>query len=204
MRSRLLSLCGTREKLFIARCPLLSKNSRNILLSSFTPYFFTLLLPPYYHCLLYRTGNSWILPDRPLCAVCIFLVSELLATDNSRVCECCKNNGFYGISNQTCCDCCDNNFLLMFRNKINSSLYLTIGKDNYQDLNRQEHMVPACFHGLRIANRQHANPAFSHLFLFPVQNGFVALCKFIDPLPCDVPQGTDIFQFFQCTAILSF
>lgn len=28
---------------FIARCPLLSKNSRNILLSSFTPVLFTLL-----------------------------------------------------------------------------------------------------------------------------------------------------------------
>ena len=41
--SKLLSLWGTREKLFIARCPLLSKNSRNILRSSFTPYFFTVL-----------------------------------------------------------------------------------------------------------------------------------------------------------------
>ena len=77
-------------------------------------------------------GSGWILQNRVLCALCVFLVSELLATDNSRVCECCKNNGFYGISNQTCCDCCHNNFLLMFRNKINSSLYLTIGTYNYQ------------------------------------------------------------------------
>src|SRR5699024_5356462 len=38
MSSKLLSLWGTREKLFMARCPLLSKNSRNIFLSSFTPY----------------------------------------------------------------------------------------------------------------------------------------------------------------------
>src|SRR5699024_6181726 len=36
--NKLLSLCGTREKLFKARCPLLSKNSRNIFLSWFTPY----------------------------------------------------------------------------------------------------------------------------------------------------------------------
>ena len=50
IRSKLLSLCGTREKLFIARCPLLSKNSRNIFLSSFTPYFcmvFSLLVTDY-------------------------------------------------------------------------------------------------------------------------------------------------------------
>ena len=49
IKSRLLSLCGTREKLFIARCPLLSKNSRNIFLNSFTPYAFTL------HILLHLT-----------------------------------------------------------------------------------------------------------------------------------------------------
>ena len=40
---RLFSPCGTREKLFITRCPLLSIKSRNILRSSFTPYFFMLL-----------------------------------------------------------------------------------------------------------------------------------------------------------------
>ena len=40
IKSKLLSLCGTREKLFIFKCSLLSKNSRYILLSSFTPNFF--------------------------------------------------------------------------------------------------------------------------------------------------------------------
>ena len=40
MISRLLSLWGTSEKLFIFKCSLLSKNSRNILLNSFTPYGF--------------------------------------------------------------------------------------------------------------------------------------------------------------------
>ena len=39
IKSRLLSLCGTREKLFMARWPLLSKNSRNIRRSSFTPRY---------------------------------------------------------------------------------------------------------------------------------------------------------------------
>src|SRR5699024_12221199 len=38
MSNKLLSLCGTSEKLFMARCPLLSKNSKNIFLSWFTPY----------------------------------------------------------------------------------------------------------------------------------------------------------------------
>ena len=41
--NKLLSLCGTNEKLFIFKCSLLSKNSKNILLSSLTPYFFTIL-----------------------------------------------------------------------------------------------------------------------------------------------------------------
>jgi hypothetical protein len=34
-----LSLCGTKENDFIARCPLDSMNSRNIFLSWLTPYF---------------------------------------------------------------------------------------------------------------------------------------------------------------------
>ncbi len=44
---RLLSLWGTSEKLFIAKCPLLSKNSKNILLSSFTPYCFIVVSVPF-------------------------------------------------------------------------------------------------------------------------------------------------------------
>ena len=41
--NKLLSLCGTSEKLFILRCPLLSKKSKNNFLNSFTPLYCTLL-----------------------------------------------------------------------------------------------------------------------------------------------------------------
>lgn len=66
IKSRLLSLCGTREKLFIARCPLLSKNSRNILLNSFTPYAFTFLPPSLFlTTFFHRPRNTEPLyPDR--------------------------------------------------------------------------------------------------------------------------------------------
>ena len=41
INNKLLSFTGTNEKLFIAKCSLLSKKSRNIFLNSFTPYCFT-------------------------------------------------------------------------------------------------------------------------------------------------------------------
>ena len=95
------------------------------ILLHFTTSSVLLPLPALHAC------SGWILLPF-LCAVSLFFVSELFAANDSRVRERCKNDGFYGISNQTCCDCCHNNFLLMFRNKINSSLYLTIGTYNYQ------------------------------------------------------------------------
>jgi len=45
MISKLLSLCGTRDALFILKCPLLSKKPRNFSLIAFNPNF-SIINPP--------------------------------------------------------------------------------------------------------------------------------------------------------------
>ena len=57
MRIRLLSFSGTREKLSCARCPLLSKNYRNIFLISFSPNFSILNIFSFYKKILICEGQ---------------------------------------------------------------------------------------------------------------------------------------------------
>ena len=53
--NKLLSLCGTNEKLFIFKCSLLSKKSRNIFLNSFTPYAFIFFL---LYCIVQNSARN--------------------------------------------------------------------------------------------------------------------------------------------------